>query len=355
MEDLVSAGFWAGKRVLVTGHTGFKGSWLGHWLGRLGARVTGFSQRPETPSLFAQAEIGRRTVSIEGDVRDLPALERVFAEHRPEIVLHLAAQALVRRSYREPVATFGTNVMGTVNVLEASRRCPTARAVVIVTSDKCYAARDGIHGHREDEPMGGPDPYSASKGCAELVATAYRSSFSAGGGPAIATVRAGNVIGGGDWSEDRLIPDIMRGIVAGTPIVIRNPRSTRPWQHVLEPLAGYLGLCARLWEEPIAYAEAWNFGPSDEAPVPAGEIARRFVEVIGAGTLVIGEPSAAAPREAEMLALNSSKARTRLGFRPRLGIDQAIAYTARFYRAILEDPRSAQAMLDRQIDDYGRA
>jgi CDP-glucose 4,6-dehydratase len=346
--------FFAGKTVLVTGHTGFKGSWLCHWLKRLGARVVGYSLPPHPmPALFNLAKVSEGMTSIEGDVRDLAHLSSVFAEHRPDVVLHLAAQALVRRAYREPVDTFSSNVMGTVNVLEACRVHPGTRAVVVVTSDKCYENREWVWGYREDEAMGGHDPYSASKACAELVTAAYRRSFfGSGKGPAVASARAGNVIGGGDFAEDRLVPDIIRGVAAGEKIIIRNPRSTRPWQHVLDPLSGYMLLARKLWEAPEAHAEAWNFGPGDEVPLPAGELAQRLVTVLGKGTLEIAAVSATAPHEAVALKLDCSKAWARLGWRARLGIDEALDFTARFYRAWLDDPASASAMLDRQIDDF---
>jgi CDP-glucose 4,6-dehydratase len=346
--------FFAGKTVLVTGHTGFKGSWLSHWLKRLGARVVGFSKLPETsPSLFELAHIAEGMVSIEGDVRDLAALAAVVREHKPAIVLHLAAQALVRKSYREPVDNFATNVMGTVHLLEACRLEPSVRSIVIVTSDKCYENREWVWGYREDEPMGGYDPYSASKAAAEIVTAAYRRSFfSDGSGTAVASARAGNVIGGGDWAEDRLIPDIVRGVTKGEPVVIRNPLSTRPWQHVLDPLGGYLLLAQRLYEAPERHAEAWNFGPGDETPVPAGELARRLVAILGKGTLEVMPPDPKAVHEATFLKLDCSKARARLGWRPRLGVDAALEMTARFYRAHLDDAGSARAMLDAQISDF---
>jgi CDP-glucose 4,6-dehydratase len=358
LEDVVSAvkdreGFWSGKSVLVTGHTGFKGAWLAHWLARMGARVTGFALAPaEGPSLFAMARVADRTTSILGDVRDASALSAAFTSAKPEIVLHLAAQALVRRGYREPVETFSTNVMGTVNVLEAVRACPSARAAIMVTSDKCYENREWVWGYREDEPMGGFDPYSASKGCAELVTAAYRRSFFEQGA-AVASARAGNVIGPGDWAEDRLVPDIVRGARAEEPIEIRNPRSTRPWQHVLEPLSGYLLLAQKLFEEGKAFAEAWNFGPLDADSVPAGELARRLVEVLGRGTLELWpSPAEGEPHEAHALRLDCSKARARLGYRPRLTLDETLEMTARGYLAMLDDPDKASAALDRQIDDY---
>lgn len=347
--------FYPGKSALVTGHTGFKGAWLSHLLKRLGARVSGFALPPaDKPSLFELASVAEGMTSTIGDVRDLPALHAVFAAEQPEIVFHLAAQALVRKSYREPVDTFATNVMGTVNVLEAARACPSVRAVVIVTSDKCYENREWVWGYREDEAMGGFDPYSASKGCAELVAAAYRRSFFQKGA-AIASARAGNVIGGGDWAEDRLIPDILRGILADETIEIRNPGATRPWQHVLEPLSGYLLLGQRLLEHGQSYAEGWNFGPADADSVPVGEVARRLVETLGRGTLELWEkPPEGALHEAHALKLDCSKARSRLGWRPRLDFEGTLRMTAEWYRATIEDPATARAMLDSQIDTYLR-
>jgi CDP-glucose 4,6-dehydratase len=346
--------FYSDKTALVTGHTGFKGAWLCHLLKRLGARVSGFALAPEDkPSLFEIANVAHGMTSTLGDVRDLRALHEAFAAQRPEIVFHLAAQALVRKSYREPVETFSTNVMGTVNVLEAARACSSVRAVVIVTSDKCYENREWVWGYREEEPMGGFDPYSASKGCAELVTAAYRRSFFPSGA-AVASARAGNVIGGGDWAEDRLIPDILRGVLADEPIEIRNPHATRPWQHVLDPLSGYLLLGQKLFQEGQAFAEGWNFGPSEVDSVPVGEVARRLVEILGRGTLELWEntPSEAAPHEAHALRLDCSKARSRLGWRPRLDFTTTLQMTAEWYRATIEDPTRASAMLDHQIDTY---
>ncbi|MEP7125900.1 MAG: CDP-glucose 4,6-dehydratase [Byssovorax sp.] len=347
--------FYSGKSTLVTGHTGFKGAWLSHLLKRLGARVSGFALPPaDKPSLFDLAGVAEGMSSTIGDVRNLAALHAVFKEQQPEIVLHLAAQALVRKSYREPVDTFSTNVMGTVNVLEAARACPSVRAVVIVTSDKCYENREWVWGYREDEAMGGFDPYSASKGCAELVAAAYRRSFFKGGA-AVASARAGNVIGGGDWAEDRLIPDILRGILGGETIEIRNPRATRPWQHVLEPLSGYLLLAQRLFEGGQSFAEGWNFGPADADSVPVGEVARRLVETLGRGTLELWDaPPEGALHEAHALKLDCSKARSRLGWRPRLDFEGTLKLTAEWYRSTIEDPSTAKAMLDSQIDAYLR-
>ena len=355
MEDVVSRSFFAEKTVLMTGHTGFKGSWLCHWLKRQGARVIGFSLPPATsPNLFDLANVGEGMVSRFGDVRDLAAVRAVFEVHRPEIVFHLAAQALVLPSYTEPVETFATNVMGTVHVLDACRRCDSVRVVVVVTSDKCYENREWVWGYRENEAMGGADPYSASKGCAELVTAAYRRSFfTSGKGAAIASARAGNVIGGGDWAEHRLVPDIIRGASRGDTILVRNPEATRPWQHVLDPLSGYLLLARKLWDAPSDYAESWNFGPSDDTPIKALELAERLVAILGRGVLKTAAPApGAVPHEAHVLKLECSKARVRLGWRPRLDLGAALELTARFYRAHMDDPTSARSMLDQQIDAF---
>jgi len=269
---------FAGRRVFVTGHTGFKGSWLALWLARCGAIVTGYSRAPETaPSLFELAGVASKIESVVGDVCDVAALEKAMTAARPEVVLHLAAQALVRRSYRDPVDTIATNVMGTVHLLEAVRKTPSVKAVVVVTSDKCYENREQVWAYREIDPMGGHDPYSASKGAAELLASAYRDSFLRAAGVGVASARAGNVIGGGDWAEDRLIPDIVRGAETGAPVEIRNPASTRPWQHVLEPLSGYLLLAQRLLESPESVAGAWNpaWAFATRSTGPRGGIARR--------------------------------------------------------------------------------
>ncbi len=348
---MTESGFWSRKRVLVTGHTGFKGSWLTRSLALKGASVAGYALAPDqTPSLFELALLEECCESTLGDVRDLESLTRSVHSARPEIVFHLAAQSLVRRSYQEPVETYATNVMGTVHLLEALRRVGSARAIVIVTSDKCYENREWHWGYRENDPMGGHDPYSSSKGCAELVTAAYRRSFLSEVG--VVSARAGNVIGGGDWSEDRLIPDIVRGAKSGKPVVIRNPLSTRPWQHVLEPLGGYLLLAERAWHEPERYSEAWNFGPRDDGTQPVGEVATRFVDQLGAGKLEIATPDGAAPHEAKLLELDARKARARLGWRARLDIGAAIDLTAAWYRAWLSDARSARSMLDAQIHEY---
>lgn len=346
--------FFAGRAVLVTGHTGFKGSWLCRWLALAGARVVGLALPPErAPNLFELARLEDGCTSVIGDIRDLATVEATVSAHRPEIVLHLAAQALVRRSYREPVETYATNVMGTVNVLEACRRVDSVRAIVVVTSDKCYENREWVWGYREDEPMGGHDPYSSSKGCAEIVTAAYRRSFFAASGVQVASARAGNVIGGGDFAEDRLVPDIIRGAASGQPIVIRNPTSTRPWQHVLEPLAGYLTLAQRLVQSPAGHTEGWNFGPRDEDAIPALALAEKLVHTLGRGVLDVVPPEKRqGPHEARLLRLDTSKARALLGWAPRLDIDRALTMTAEWYRVWIEDPSSCRAALDRQIRAY---
>jgi CDP-glucose 4,6-dehydratase len=341
LEDLAvsDAAFWAGKRVFVTGHTGFKGSWLCAWLHRLRASVTGYSLEapPTQPSLYESARIGDAVATVAGDVRDFESLGKAVASAMPEIVIHMAAQPLVRLSYIDPVGTFATNIMGTVNVLEAVRQLGGVRAVVIVTSDKCYQNNEWPWGYREIDPMGGHDPYSASKGCAELVAAAFRSSFfgpklESVHGCAVASARAGNVIGGGDWAPDRLVPDLIRGFMNGSPVRIRRPYAIRPWQHVLEPLSGYLGLARELYTHGPAYAEAWNFGPRDDDARPVSWIAERLAHHWG-GHVEWTLDTDSHPHEAAYLRLDWSKARTRLRWQPRWGLDTALERSVRWYRA----------------------
>ncbi|MFO0878720.1 MAG: CDP-glucose 4,6-dehydratase [Gemmataceae bacterium] len=283
---------------------------------------------------------------------DEPLVHQVVHEHQPEVIFHLAAQPLVRLSYRIPVETFAVNVVGTANVLEAARHTPSVRAVVVVTSDKCYANREWHWGYREDEPMGGHDPYSASKGCAELVAAAYRTSYGkAPGAPAIATVRAGNVIGGGDWAEDRLVPDLIRGLIDRQPIIIRRPGAIRPWQHVLEPLSGYLLVGASLLEEGERWGQGWNFGPFELDPMPVGTLARRLVDLWGSGDLRI-EREMTGPHEAHFLKLDSSKALNELGWRPMLNPEERLAWTVEWYQQCQADPAGSWAQTRRQIQTY---
>jgi CDP-glucose 4,6-dehydratase len=326
---------WNGRRVLLTGHTGFKGSWLSLCLHRLGARVTGLSDRvPTDPSLYELARVGELVDGRAADVRDADAVRAIVADVRPEVVIHMAAQPFVRRSFREPSETYATNVMGTVNVLEAIRLEGGVRVAVVVTSDKCYDNREQGRPFTEDDPMGGHDPYSNSKGCAELVTRAYRDSFFAIADEpvALASARAGNVIGGGDWGEDRLIPDIMNAALGKAPIPIRNPSAVRPWQHVLNPLAGYLALAGALWADP-ALAGGWNFGPAAQDVRPVGWIADRLTELWPDELRWELDPGPH-PREAGYLALDSTKAHERLGWSPAWDLDRALTSIVEWYLAL---------------------
>lgn len=324
--------FWRGRKVLLTGHTGFKGAWAWLWLEMLGTDLRGLALPPEgEPNLWTLAGGPGGEASF-GDIRDRGSVEAVFAAFEPEIVIHMAAQALVHPSYREPVETFHTNVLGLVHVLEAARSAPSVRAVVNVTSDKCYENVEHLWAYRETEPMGGSDPYSASKGCAELVTTSYRRSFfNKSEGPQLASGRAGNVIGGGDWSADRLVPDCVRAFQAGSSVQIRNPLAVRPWQHVLEPVAGYLRLAQALCEQGAAVAEGWNFGPPSEEAWPVAGVADAVVRRWGEGAAWKQDP-AAYPKEAMLLRVDATKARVRLGWRPQLTVDEAIAWTVDWYK-----------------------
>ncbi|MDX8396327.1 MAG: CDP-glucose 4,6-dehydratase [Mariprofundaceae bacterium] len=325
--------FWKGKRVFMTGHTGFKGSWLCLWLKSLGAVVTGYALKPATdPSLFTVADVSCGMDSIIGDVRDRDKLTQAMNAANPEMVIHMAAQALVRYSYRHPVETYEVNVMGTVNLLEAVRACDSVRSVLVITSDKCYENREREAGYREHEAMGGFDPYSNSKGCAELVVSAYRRSFFAEGGKVgVATARAGNVIGGGDWSEDRLIPDMVHAFTAGQCVTIRNPGAVRPWQHVFEALHGYLLLLERMAEDSKSFSQAWNFGPEDKDAHDVAWIIERFVRSWGDADWCI-EQDTENLHEAGLLRLDCSKARSELNWHPVLELEQAMTWIADWYR-----------------------
>jgi CDP-glucose 4,6-dehydratase len=351
MSTMVNADFWRGKRVFLTGHTGFKGSWLSLWLQSMGAQVTGFAlQPPTTPSLFDEAQVAQGMTSIIGDIRDYQAVLTAMQDCRPEIVLHLAAQPLVRYSYQAPVETYATNVMGTVHVLEAARQVGGVRAIVNVTTDKCYENREWVWGYREDEPMGGYDPYSNSKGCSELVTSAYRRSFFQNSGIALGSARAGNVIGGGDWAQDRLVPDILRAFERDAPVVIRNPASTRPWQHVLEPLCGYLMLAEQLFAEGQAWAEGWNFGPHEEDARPVQWIVEKMVGAWGQGATWQLD-GGTHPHEAHYLKLDISKVRSRLGWHPRWDLATALAHITGWHRAWLAGD-APRALCLKQIDQY---
>jgi len=327
----LNADRWRGRRTLVTGVTGFKGGWLALWLRNLGADVVGYSLPPPTkPSLFEHARVGDDVRWVDGDVRDLARLRQVVAEARAEVVFHLAAQPLVRASYDDPVETFDTNVMGTVNVLEALREDRAVRAVVVVTSDKCYENREWVWPYREHDPLGGHDPYSSSKACAEIAARAYDRSFFRTRNVGVATVRAGNVVGGGDWARDRIVPDIVGAIERGSSALVRNPASLRPWQHVLEPLHGYLMLAEKLVDG-TELSDGWNFGPNPDAVRPVSELAATLCSLWGEGAR--WHPAEVVqPHEARMLALDSSKARAAIGWRPRLTLDQALEWTVHWYK-----------------------
>lgn len=346
--------FWQGKRVFLTGHTGFKGSWLSLWLQSMGAKLYGYAlMPPTTPALFDEAQVAQGMTSIIGDVRDYGSLFEALKQSQAEIVIHMAAQPLVRLSYDQPVETYATNVMGTVHLLEAIRQVGGVRAVVNVTTDKCYENKEWVWGYREDEPMGGHDPYSNSKGCSELVTSAYRRSFFQKSDIALGSARAGNVIGGGDWALDRLVPDILRAFERKEPVVIRNPYATRPWQHVLEPLSGYLTLAQKLYEEGQSYAEGWNFGPNDDDAKPVQWIVEELVHDWGAGAswqLDCGEH----PHEANYLKLDISKAKSRLGWGPRWSLSKALGKITAWHQAWLAGDNVQQVCL-RQIEQFNQS
>lgn len=330
--------FYKGKRVLVTGHTGFKGSWLSIWLHELGAEVIGVAKDPYSEKdNYVLFGIGQKIrADLRADIRDGQRMQEIFREYQPEIVFHLAAQPLVRLSYDIPVETYETNVMGTINVLEAIRSTESVKVGVMITTDKCYENKEQIWGYRENEPMGGYDPYSGSKGAAEIAISSWRRSFFnpkdyGKHGKSIASVRAGNVIGGGDWALDRIIPDCIRALEAGKPIEIRSPKAIRPWQHVLEPLSGYMLLASKMWDEPTKYCEGWNFGPRSESITSVWEVATRVIENYGSGELKdLSDPKAL--HEAKLLMLDISKARFQLGWEPRMNIDQCIELTVDWYK-----------------------
>lgn len=348
--------FWRGKKVFITGHTGFKGGWLTAWLKSLGADVTGYALAPNTkPSLFEHAKIGDGTTSIIGDILDADKLSQSVQKHEPEIVFHMAAQPLVHYSYENPVETFSVNVVGTANVLEAIRKVKSVRAIIVVTSDKCYENKEWVWGYRESDAMGGYDPYSSSKGCTELVASSYRRSFFNVNKydehrVALATVRAGNVIGGGDWSEARLVPDLMRAFTDNKVTQIRNPNACRPWQHVLDVLDGYLCLAERLFTNGRHYADAWNFGPSDENIKSVGWIADKAVEIWGQGVrweLIENKFN----HEAQCLKLDCNKARAQLNWSPKLSITDTLKMTLDWYKAF-NNQKDMKQYTENQISEY---
>ena len=348
--------FWKNRAVFLTGHTGFKGSWLSLWLHALGARVTGYALDPPTqPNLFEQADIMRVARSIHGDVRDFRRLKAALAECRPEVVIHMAAQSVVGRGYKDPIETYSSNVMGTVHLFEALRQMRRPCVVVNVTSDKCYENREWAWGYRENEPMGGRDPYSSSKSCAELVTSAYRQSFfpensAASHGIALASARAGNAIGGGDWTPNQLIPDLVRAFLAGRPCFIRNPSAIRPWQFVLEPLRGYLMLAEKLSDSSPRFACGWNFGPGEADAQPVSSIADELARLWGTGACWAHD-SAVHPHEAHLLKLDTSKAKACLNWRPVLPLKQALSWIVEWYQAC-DAGENLPALTRKQIERY---
>ena len=344
-SNRINPGFWNGRRVFVTGHTGFMGSWLCLWLKRLGADVSGYALAPPTePSLYASLSLGDRMNSVIADIRDLGRFTNAMKDCAPDLVFHLAAQPLVGTAHRDPVETFETNVMGTVNLLQAIRATPTVKGALIVTTDKVYENQEWAWGYRETDPLGGHEPYGVSKACAELAVNAFRHSyFSDDRNLGIATIRAGNIIGGGDWAESRLVPDAVRAFHAGTPLSLRNPSATRPWQHVLDPLRGYLMLAEHLTEDPGQYSGPWNFGPTEEDSLPVSEIATELTRLWGNGAdwTVPGDVASSAAtttaKESQQLILSSSQAINRLNWRPIWRIHRALSASVEWYKAHIAD------------------
>jgi CDP-glucose 4,6-dehydratase len=347
--------FWKGKRVLVTGSTGFKGSWLSYWLSRMGADVSGFSLAPNTePSLFASARLSEPFETRIADIRDERSVIETIRSIRPEVIFHLAAQSLVRFSYEQPLQTYAINAMGTAHLLEGARLCDAVRVVVCVTTDKCYDNREWVWPYREVDALGGRDPYASSKACAELIAAAYRSSFFLQSNrPSIATARGGNVIGGGDWAPHRLVPDLVRAFENGTSAIVRNPESVRPWQFVLDALHGYMSLARRMWEDPGNYCEAWNFGPDSWSDRCVALVANALKDAWGRNARWHHQPPSDAPHEASLLKLDSSKARARLGWCDLVPFDDALQRVARWYVGYYGGS-DARALMDADIDDFER-
>ena len=349
---MIDQGFWQGKRVFLTGHTGFKGGWLSLWLVSLGANVKGYALDPPTlPSLFNEAKVDLIIDSQIGDIRDQDALQTSMTAFNPDILIHMAAQPLVRYSYNNPIETYEVNVIGTAKVLEAARSCPDLKAIVNITTDKCYENDDRSEGYMENDPMGGYDPYSSSKGCAELVTSSYRRSFLQEQGIGLASVRAGNVIGGGDWADDRLIPDILRSFERKDPIVVRNPKATRPWQHVLEPLSGYLILAQKLYKNQERYAEGWNFGPNDDDAKPVDWILDKMIAKWPNSSWEVDDNSN--PHEAGFLKLDISKAKLQLGWQPVWGLSNTLERIIAWHKAWLSQ-EDMQTVSFKEIEEYMR-
>ncbi len=355
MNNIGFKNFYKNKRILVTGHTGFKGSWLSIWLLQLGAKVIGYALDPYTPKdNFVLSKLSHKITDIRGDIRNFEEFHSTVDQYKPEMIFHLAAQPIVRLSYQTPRETLETNIMGTANVLEAFRKSKSARILIIVTSDKCYENKEWIWGYRENDPVGGYDPYSASKGAAELISAAYLRSFFNPNNfkkhrKVIATVRAGNVIGGGDWVKDRIIPDCIKALEGDKPIEVRNPQSVRPWQYVLEPLNGYLLLASKMYEDPVKYSGAWNFGPHPESTIPVKEVVRKVIRYYGKGSWEDTSNSTEL-HEARLLNLDISKARLLLGWNPALNVEEAVKFTVYYYRRYTK--KDVYKMCIKQIIDY---
>ncbi|MBU3170209.1 CDP-glucose 4,6-dehydratase [Clostridium estertheticum] len=346
--------FWSGKKVLITGHTGFKGSWLCLWLQKLGAEVIGYAlEAPTVPNLFKVAGVQENMTSIVADVRNKERLFNVIKTYKPEIIFHLAAQPLVRKSYANPVETFETNIMGTVNLLEAIRFSESVKVVVNITSDKCYDNKEWSWGYREIDAMGGYDPYSCSKGCSELITNSFRKSYFNEKNIQLASVRAGNVIGGGDWAEDRLVPDIIKYLIKSESVSIRNPFAIRPWQHVLEPLNGYMMLAETMWQNGEKYSEAWNFGPDDDHVITVGELTDKLTK-LWKGNLEIKKDNRKQPHEATLLKLDCSKAKLRLGWHPKLNLEDTLIWTVNWYKEFVANRNAMKEVTLKQIEAYER-
>ena len=348
---MIDRRFWKGRRVFVTGHTGFKGSWLCLWLHEIGAQVKGFAlEPPTTPSLFKEARIAELVESETGDIRDLESVTKSIHDFQPDILIHMAAQPLVRYSYDAPIETYAVNVLGTAHVLEAAKNCKSIKSVVSVTTDKCYENKEWVWAYRENEPMGGHDPYSSSKGCAELVTASYRKSYYEDSHIGLASARAGNVIGGGDWALDRLVPDILRAFEKNQPVVIRSPDAIRPWQHVLEPLSGYLKLAQALYQDPRSYAEGWNFGPNEDDAKPVSWILDQMVGSWPGSSWKLDQ-SAENPHEANYLKLDISKAKSKLHWRPIWSLSETLSQIVSWHKNWISGKDMQKTSID-EISKY---
>jgi CDP-glucose 4,6-dehydratase len=349
--EIVTPSFWKNKKVLITGHTGFKGAWLSYLLSSWGAKVSGLSLAPERPSFYELLQLDQQVVSHIGDIRNPELVQNVFLKEKPEIVFHMAAQALVRPSYQDPVGTYATNVMGTAHVLEGIRKISSVKSCVVVTSDKCYENREWARGYKEDDAMGGWDPYSSSKGCAEILTSSWVRSFFHDRPIGIASGRAGNVIGGGDFAVDRLIPDCMRAFAQGEKVILRNPSATRPWQHVLEPLSGYITLAETNFQEPFHYRGGWNFGPGPDQELTVEQVVKAARENWGdAASFEV--QSAGHPHEAHLLKLDCSKAFEKLAWKPTLNFEQTIQWTIEWYKAWAHHSENLEKITARQVQSY---